>query len=204
MECCIQLSNVIISRKPTQSLLCTPTLVRDCFHAGLLASVISSQPFRRLNLSPVHPSYLSPTVLNIRWQIKPKTYGYETSVTDANTPKKQIYKKNVRLQNRIIFYEKKRKQLSLSLRNNNLCFWWPHYTTLHSTSLLLDYRRHSSNSFVCRSTISVQRFSEIQLPQWNLRRTVPNCPLLTSAIAVSGIPTMLAYITVVVLYMEKL
>jgi len=55
------------------------TLVRDWIRTALLASVISSQPFRRLNLS-----YLTPTVLNVRWQIKPKTYGYEPSVTDAN------------------------------------------------------------------------------------------------------------------------
>ena len=58
---------------------------------GLIASVISSQPLRRWNLSPYNPSYLSPTVLNIRWQIKPETYVYEQSVTDASKPKKQIY-----------------------------------------------------------------------------------------------------------------
>jgi len=58
MERCIQLNNYTISRKLTQSLLCTPTyttLVGDCFRTGLLASVNCSQPFRRLNLSP--PTY---------------------------------------------------------------------------------------------------------------------------------------------------
>ena len=39
------------------------------------------------------PSYPSPKVLNISRQIKPKTYGYEPSVTDASKPKKQIYQK---------------------------------------------------------------------------------------------------------------
>jgi len=46
------------------SVLPHTTLVRDCLCTGLLKSVIYSQPFRRLNLS-----YLSPTVLNIHWQI---------------------------------------------------------------------------------------------------------------------------------------
>ena len=39
------------------------------------------------------PSNLLPTVLNLRWQIKPRTYGYEPSVTDASKPKNQIYQK---------------------------------------------------------------------------------------------------------------
>ena len=54
MERYIQLNNQIISRKLTQSLLCTPTyttLVSDWIRTGLLASVISSQPLLRLNLS---------------------------------------------------------------------------------------------------------------------------------------------------------
>ena len=58
MESYIQLNNWIISRKLLQSLLCTSTyitLARDCFRTGLLVSVISSQPFRLLNLSP--PTY---------------------------------------------------------------------------------------------------------------------------------------------------
>ena len=93
MQRYIQLNNYIISRKLTQSLPCTPiytTLVRDCFRTALLASVTCSQPFHSLNLS-----YLSPTVLNIRWQIKPQKYGYEPSVTDASKPKKQIYQKRL-------------------------------------------------------------------------------------------------------------
>jgi len=73
------------------SVLPHTTLVRDCFRTALQASVIRSQLFRLLNLSPVHPSYLLPTVLNMRWQIKPKTYGYEPSVTDASKPKKQMF-----------------------------------------------------------------------------------------------------------------
>jgi len=55
MDCYIQLNNQVISRKLTESLLCTPTyttLVSDCFRTGLPASVICSQPFRRLSLSP--------------------------------------------------------------------------------------------------------------------------------------------------------
>ena len=32
-------------------------------------------------------------VLNVRWQIKPKTYSYELSINDTSKPKKQIYKK---------------------------------------------------------------------------------------------------------------
>jgi len=58
MQRYIQLNNQIISRKLTQSLLCTPTyttLVRNCLRTGLLASVNCSQPFCRLNLSP--PTY---------------------------------------------------------------------------------------------------------------------------------------------------
>jgi len=58
MVCYIQQNNQIISRKLTQSLLYTPTyttLICDCFRTGLLASVISSQPFCHLNLSP--PTY---------------------------------------------------------------------------------------------------------------------------------------------------
>ena len=62
------------------------SLIRDCFRTWLLASVISSQTFRLFNLSPVHPSYLSPKFLNIRWQIKPKTHGHEPSVTDVSKP----------------------------------------------------------------------------------------------------------------------
>jgi len=80
------------------SVLPYTTLIHDRFRIGLLASLISSQPFRRLNLSPVHPSYLSPTDLNIPRHIKPKTYCHEPSVTDASKPKKQIqYIKNVSL-----------------------------------------------------------------------------------------------------------
>jgi len=39
------------------------------------------------------PSYLSRTVLNMRWQLKPKTYDHEPSVTDASKPKKEIHEK---------------------------------------------------------------------------------------------------------------
>jgi len=56
-------------------------------------SFICFQLFHHLNLFPYNPSYLSPTVLNIRWQIKPKTYGYEPSVTDISKSTKQIYQK---------------------------------------------------------------------------------------------------------------
>jgi hypothetical protein len=69
------------------------TPVPDCCLTGLLASVILCQQFRHLNASPYNLSYLSPTVLNVRWQIKPTTYGCEPSVTDASKPKKQIYQK---------------------------------------------------------------------------------------------------------------
>jgi hypothetical protein len=80
----------------TITVLCSftyTTLVRDCCLTGLLVSIIHSQPFRHLNVSLYNPSYLSPTVLNIHWQIKPTTYGYEPSVTVASKPKKQIYQK---------------------------------------------------------------------------------------------------------------
>ena len=79
-----------MSRKLTQSLLCTPTyttLVSDCFRTGLLVSVISSQPFPRLNLS-------LPTYHQRFWiYVDRLTYNacYERSVTDASNPKKQIY-----------------------------------------------------------------------------------------------------------------
>ena len=69
MESYIQLKNYFISRKLTQSLLCTPTyttLVRDWL-PHWTASVRYQLPtvlvFKSL------PSYLSPTVLNIYWQI---------------------------------------------------------------------------------------------------------------------------------------
>ena len=79
------------------SVLPHTTLIRDCFLTGLLASFICSQPFCRLNFSPCNPSHLSPTILNIRWRIKPKTCSYGPSITDASKPKKQIYQ-NVWLQ----------------------------------------------------------------------------------------------------------
>jgi hypothetical protein len=89
-----QLNHFLVNDTVTALYSLTYTiLVCDCCLTGLLASVIHSQPFCRLNVSPYNPSYLSPTVLNIRWQIKPTTYGYEPSVTDASKPKKQIYQK---------------------------------------------------------------------------------------------------------------
>jgi len=66
MERYIQLNNYIISRKLTQSLLCTPTyttLVRDClpyWTASVRYQLPTVSPFKSL------PSYLSPGVLNIR------------------------------------------------------------------------------------------------------------------------------------------
>jgi len=75
------------------SVLPHTTLVCDCFCTALLVSVIYSQPFRHLNLSPYNPSYLSSAVLNRHGQIKLKTYGHEPSITDASKPKKHIHQK---------------------------------------------------------------------------------------------------------------
>ena len=61
------------------------TLESYCFPTVLLASVINSQPFHRLNL--YHQRFWT------YWQVKHKTYGYEPSVTDASKPKKKIYQK---------------------------------------------------------------------------------------------------------------
>ena len=97
MERCIQLSNQIISRKITQSLLCTPTyttLIRDCFHTGLLASVISSQPFRRLNLSPIQ--LLLPTTNGSEYTLTDQTQNVRLWTVRnwrASKPKKLIYQK---------------------------------------------------------------------------------------------------------------
>ena len=62
-------------------------------HCPAIVSYLLSSFSLFKSLPLLHPSYLSPKVLNIRWQIKPKTYGYEPSVTDASKPKKQIYQK---------------------------------------------------------------------------------------------------------------
>jgi len=61
------------------------TLLRDCFRTTVLTPVNYS--LRRLNLSP---STYNQRLWHIRWQIKPKTYGYQPSVTDTSNPKKQI------------------------------------------------------------------------------------------------------------------
>ena len=69
MERYIQLNNQIISKKLTQSLLCTPTyttLVRDWLPystASFRYQLPTVSPFKSL------PSYLSPMILNICWQI---------------------------------------------------------------------------------------------------------------------------------------
>ena len=73
------------------------TLVCDCFRTALQASIIWSQLFRRLNLSPYNPSYLSPTVLNICWQINLQHVAMNRPwLTPANLRNKYI--KNVRQQ----------------------------------------------------------------------------------------------------------
>ena len=65
----IQSNNQTISRKLTQSLICTltyTTLVRDSLPhctATVRCQLLTVPPFKSL------PSYLSPTVLNVRWQI---------------------------------------------------------------------------------------------------------------------------------------
>jgi len=62
MDRYIQLNNQIISRKLTQSLLCTPTyttLVRDWIRTGLLEAYY--QPLK-FSASKSLPSHLSPTV----------------------------------------------------------------------------------------------------------------------------------------------
>ena len=45
-----------------------------------------------LSLHKIPPSYHQ-RFLNVRWQFKLITYGYELPVTDASEPNKQIYKK---------------------------------------------------------------------------------------------------------------
>jgi hypothetical protein len=78
IEFYIQLNNLIVYRKLTQSLLCTPTyttLIRNCFRTGLLMSINCSQPFHHLYLLP-------PTCHQQFWmyvETKPKT-----SITDAS------------------------------------------------------------------------------------------------------------------------
>ena len=77
-------------------------LVRDCFQTGLLVSIICCQPFACLNFSPyTTPPTYHQRFLNICWQFKLVTYGYEQLVTDASKSNKQIYQ-NVWLRNIVL------------------------------------------------------------------------------------------------------
>jgi len=51
------------------SVLSHSTLVCDCFHTALPASIICSQPFRHLNLSPYNPLLPITNGSNMCWQI---------------------------------------------------------------------------------------------------------------------------------------
>jgi len=65
------------------SVLLHTTLVRDCFLLSC-CTVIICYLLPTVSLFKSLPAYLSPMVLYIRWQIKPKMFGYEPSITDAS------------------------------------------------------------------------------------------------------------------------
>ena len=69
-------------------------LLLHCSPTGLFLSIIYCWLFPCLNLSlyTTPPTYHQ-RFLDIRWQIKLLTYGYELSVTDESEPNKQIHQK---------------------------------------------------------------------------------------------------------------
>jgi len=96
-------------------------------------------------------------------------------------------------------YFTKRKENNCRFPPEVITFVFGDHTIRHltGTALLLDTQCQSSSSFVCCclpcSKISVSNSSPKWSWQWNLRRTVPNCPQLTPAIAVSVVPTTFGY-----------